>query len=67
MYAASKMRSTSAEKIRDRFMRHGPQAKFTAVALPYIYPLFSLKRERRTDEDHGSRLRSGKRSLLEEA
>jgi hypothetical protein len=66
LYAAWKMQSTDAEKIRKRFIQPGPQAKFTAVALPYIYPLFSLKRERKTSEDHGSRLRSGQRSLLEE-
>jgi hypothetical protein len=67
LYAAWKMQSTNAEKIRQRFMRQGPQAKFTTVALPYIYPLFSLKRERKTSEEYGSRLRSGQRSLLEEA
>jgi hypothetical protein len=67
LYAAWKMQSTSAEKIRKRFMQPGPQAKFTTIALPYIYPLFSLKRERKTSGDHGSRLRSGQRSLLEEA
>jgi hypothetical protein len=67
LYAAWKMRSTSVEKIRQRFMRNVPQAKFTTVALPYIYPLFSLKRERKTSEGHGSRLRSGQRSLLEDA
>lgn len=67
LYAAWKMHSTNSEKIRQRFMRHGPQTKFTTVALPYIYPLFSLKRERKTSEEHGSRLRSGQRSLLEEA
>jgi hypothetical protein len=67
LYAAWKMQSTDAEKIRKRFMQQGPQAKFTTVALPYTYPLFSLKRERKTSEDHGSRLRSGQRSLLEEA
>jgi hypothetical protein len=67
LYAAWKMQSTNAEKIRQRFIQPGPQAKFTTVALPYIYPLFSLKRERKTSEEHGSRLRSGRRSLLEEA
>jgi hypothetical protein len=67
LYAAWKMRSTNAEKIRQRFMQHGPQVKFTTIALPYIYPLFSLKRQRKTSEDHGSRLRSRQRSLLEEA
>ena len=67
LYAAWKMRSTNTEKIRQRFMQHGPQAEFTTIALPYIYPLFSLKRQRETSEDHGSRLRSGQRSLLEEA
>jgi hypothetical protein len=61
------MQSTSPEKIRKRFVQPGPQAKFTTVALPYIYPLFSLKRERKTSEENGSRLRSGHRSLLEEA
>ncbi len=67
LYAAWKMRSTNAEKIWQRFVQQGPQAKFTTIALPYIYPLFSLKREKKTSEDHGSRLRSGQRSLLEEA
>ena len=66
LYAAWRIQSTSAEKIRQRFMRPGPQAKFTTASLPYIYPLFSLKRERKTSEDHGSRLRSGQRSSLEE-
>jgi hypothetical protein len=67
LYAAWKMQSTNAEKIRKRFMQQGPQTKFTTIALPYTYPLFSLKRERKTSEDHGSRLRSGQRSLLEES
>jgi hypothetical protein len=67
LYAAWKMQSTNAEKIRQRFMGQRPQVKFTTVALPYIYPLFSLKRERKTSEDHGSRLRSGQRSLQKEA
>ncbi|HMH15312.1 MAG TPA: hypothetical protein VK578_19590 [Edaphobacter sp.] len=67
LYAAWKMRSTDAEKIRKRFMQPGPQAKFTTIALPYIYPLFSLKRERKNSEEHGSRVRSDLRSLLEEA
>lgn len=66
LYAAWKMRSTNAEKIRRRFMQHGPQAKFTTIALPYIYPLFSLKRERKTRKEQGSRLRSGQRSRLDE-
>ena len=67
LYAAWKMQSTNAEKIRQRFVQPGPQAKFTTVAVPYVYPLFSLKRERKTSEEHGSRLRSGQRSLLEES
>jgi hypothetical protein len=67
LYAAWKMRSTSAGKIRQRFVHQGPQVKFVTVALPYIYPLFSLKRGRKTREEHGSRLRSAQRSLLGEA
>jgi hypothetical protein len=67
LYAAWKMQSTNAEKIRQRFVQPGPQTKFTTFALPYIYPLFSLKRERKTSEEHRSRLRSGQRSRLEDA
>lgn len=67
LYSAWKMQSTNAEKIRQRFNQQGPHAKFTTIALPYIYPLFSLKRERKTSEEHGSRLRSGQRSWREEA
>jgi len=67
LYAAWKMQSTNAEKIRRRFLQQGPQAKFTPIVLPHTYPLFSLKRERKTSEDHGSRLRSGQRSLTDEA
>jgi hypothetical protein len=64
LYAAWKIRSTTAEKIRQRFVRPGPQANFTTIALTYTYPLFTLKREKR-NEEHGSRQRSGQRSLTE--
>lgn len=67
LWAAWKARSTNAERIRKRFIQPGPQAKFTTLALPYTYPLFTLKRERSASEEHGSRLRSGRRSLIEEA
>lgn len=46
LYAAWKIGSTDAGKIHQRFIAPGPQAKFTTVALPYTYPLFTLKRER---------------------
>ena len=66
LYAAWKMQSTSAEKIRRRFTQPGPQAKFTTVVLPYNYPVFTLKRERVSNREHGSRLRSTQWSLLKE-
>jgi hypothetical protein len=67
LYAAWKIGSTDAGKIRQRFIAPGPQAKFTTIRLPYTYPLFTLKRERSLKEEHGSRLRSPERSLLEGA
>ena len=63
LYAAWKIGSTDAAKIRQRFVVPGPRSKFTAIRLPYTYPLFTLKYERNSKEEHGSRLRSPERSL----
>lgn len=65
LYAAWKIGSTDASKIRQRFTAPGPQAKFTTIALPYTYPLFTLKRERNSKQKYGSQLRSPGRSLPE--
>lgn len=66
LYAAWKIGSTNAGKIRQRFVTPRPQAKFTTLALPYTYPLFTMKRERNLKEKHGSRLGSPQGSLMEE-
>ncbi len=66
LYAAWKMGSATAARIRQRFITPGPQAKFTTLRLPYIYPLFHLKRERNPKQKHGSRVWSPERSLREE-
>lgn len=66
LYAAWKMGSTNAAKIRQRFVAPGPMAKFTTLRLPYIYPLFHLKHERHNKENQRSRVRSPQRSLFEE-
>ncbi|MGH9343588.1 MAG: hypothetical protein ACRD19_07500, partial [Terriglobia bacterium] len=67
LYAAWKMGSTDADKIRRRFVAPGPQAKFTTIRLPYTYPLFTMKRERNLKQEYGSRMRSPERSLTEGA
>jgi hypothetical protein len=56
--AAWKMGTTTEEKIRRRFHQSGPQAKFTAIAMPYPYPIYRLKRERREQPELGSSERS---------
>ena len=56
--AAWKIGSTSAERIRQRFQQQGPQAKFTTVLMPYSYPLYQFRRERKPQPQLGSSARS---------
>jgi hypothetical protein len=56
--AAWKIGSTSAERIRQRFQQQGPQAKFTTVLMPYSYPLYQFRRERKLQPQLGSSARS---------
>ena len=56
--AAWKIGSTSAERIRQRFQQQGPQAKFTTVLMPYSYPLYQFRRERKLQRQLGSSARS---------
>ncbi len=54
LYAAWKMHSTNEDRIRRRFQKQGPKAKFTTVILPYRYPLSTMKRQRAADEPTGA-------------
>ncbi len=56
--AAWKIGSTSAERIRQRFQQQGPQAKFTTILMPYSYPLYQFRRERKPQPQLGSSARS---------
>jgi hypothetical protein len=56
--AAWKIGSTSAERIRQRFQQQGPQAKFTPILMPYSYPLYQFRRERKLQPQLGSSARS---------
>jgi hypothetical protein len=56
--AAWKIGSTSAKRIRQRFQQQGPQAKFTPVLMPYSYPLYQFRRERKPQPQLGSSARS---------
>jgi len=52
--AAWKVGSTSTDLIRQRFEQRGPHAKFTAICVPYSYPIYQLKRERSSEGKLGS-------------
>jgi hypothetical protein len=57
--AAWAMGSTDAQKIRLRFRQSGPHATFMTTLLPYSYPIYAFKSERRSLEELRSRQRSG--------
>ena len=56
--AAWKIGSTNAERISQRFQQRGPQTKFTAILMPYNYPLNQFRRERKAQPQLGSSARS---------
>jgi hypothetical protein len=64
--AAWQIGSTSAERIRQRFQQQGPLAKFTAVLIPYSYPLHQFRRERESQPELGSSGRSSESALFRE-
>ena len=45
LQAAWNNQSTSADRIRQRFLQKSLRATFTAVVLPYSYPIYSLRTE----------------------
>ena len=66
LYAAWKIGSTTTEKIRQRFHQPGPLAKFTTIVLPYRYPLYQFRRERKMEPGLGSSHRSNAVPLFDE-
>jgi hypothetical protein len=64
--AAWKIGSTSAERIRQRFQQQGPQAKFTTILMPYSYPLYQFRRERKAQPQLGSSARSNGLPLFQQ-
>ncbi len=64
--AAWTIGSTNAERIRQRFQQDGPQAKFTAVSMPYNYPLYQFRRERKPQPQLGSSERSNRLPLFQQ-
>ncbi len=45
LFAAWKIRSTSADKIRQRFLQTSMRVVFTTAALPYSYPIYTLRHD----------------------
>ena len=64
--AAWKIGSTNAERIRQRFQQQGPQAKFMAILMPYSYPLYQFRRERKAQPQLGSSARSSGLPLFQQ-
>jgi hypothetical protein len=46
--------TTSEERLRQRFLQQGPNGKFTAIILPYRYPLHHFKFENQSKPELGS-------------
>jgi hypothetical protein len=51
LYSAWKMGSTSADKIRKRFLQSSMRVTFSTVILPYGYPLDLARPDNSVDED----------------
>jgi hypothetical protein len=64
--AAWQIGSTSAERIRQRFQQQGPHAKFTNILMPYNYPLYQFRRERKAQPQLGSSARSSGLPLFQQ-
>jgi hypothetical protein len=64
--AAWQIGSTSAERIRQRFQQQGPQAKFTSILMPYNYPLYQFRCERKPQPQLGSSARSSGLPLFQQ-
>ena len=52
LYSAWKMQTTTAEKIRQRFLQSSLRVTFTTVVLPYRYPIYTLRQEAPLEEDN---------------
>jgi len=52
LYSAWRMQTTTAEKIRQRFLQSSLRVTFTTVALPYRYPVYALRQEAPPQEDN---------------
>ncbi len=55
LYAAWKMQSTTAEKIRQRFLQTSMRVTFSTVVLPYSYPISALRQTHRGQEGKRTR------------
>jgi hypothetical protein len=59
--------STNADRIRQSFLQKSLRATFTAIVLPYSYPIYSLGQNVSSQEGHGAPQRTRERSHLKEA
>lgn len=55
LQAAWEIKSTNADRIRQRFLQNSPRASFTTVVLPYSYPIFSLRQTKSSQQGEQTR------------
>jgi hypothetical protein len=67
LQAAWNNQSTSADRIRQRFLQKSLRATFTVVVLPYSYPIYSPRQNSPSHQGDGTPQRTHERSQLKEA
>ena len=67
LQAAWNIQSTSADRIRQRFLQNSLRASFTTAVLPYSYPIYSQRLNAPSQQGHGTPQRTRERAQLQEA
>jgi hypothetical protein len=55
LLAAWEIKSTNADRIRQRFLQNSPRVSFTTVVLPYRYPIYSLRQTKPSQQGEQTR------------
>lgn len=55
LQAAWEIKSTNADRIRQRFLQNSPHVSFTTVVLPHSYPIYSLRQTKSSQQGEQTR------------
>jgi hypothetical protein len=61
------MQTTTADKIRQRFLQSSLRVTFTTVVLPYRYPIYTLRQDAPLEEDNETPEQTPDKTLKMEA